>query len=100
MAEHQKFNFRSLEDLKAKCEELNVYIPFLADTSVLRRPVQIGKFPIRLWCIHWNAVTDWTTVSRAISRSADTGDRLNAGPGSSGLKQRPLLTTAVLFQIS
>ena len=44
MAEHQKFNFRSLEDLKAKCDELNVYIPFLADTSVLRRPVQIGKF--------------------------------------------------------
>ena len=44
MAEHQKFNFQSLEELKAKCGELNVFIPFLEDTSVLKRPVKIGKF--------------------------------------------------------
>lgn len=32
---HEKFHYKSLEEIKDKCRELGVYIPFSNDTSIL-----------------------------------------------------------------
>ena len=44
MAPHEKFNFRSLDQITAKVAELGVDIRFDEDLSPLARPVQIGGF--------------------------------------------------------
>lgn len=43
MAAHEKFNYKTLEDLIASIRELNVDIPVTSNTSVLLQPVEIGK---------------------------------------------------------
>ena len=42
MAQHQPFAFDSLEQLKAKIEELEISLPCTEDLSVLAQPVKIG----------------------------------------------------------
>ena len=39
---HEKFHYRSLEEVKQKAEELSVKLPFAKDTTVLRTPVTAG----------------------------------------------------------
>lgn len=43
---HEKFHYRSLEEIKEKCRELGVYIPFSEDTSILASPIKIGTFSV------------------------------------------------------
>ena len=44
MAPHEKFNFRSLDQIRAKVAEVGVDIRFDEDLSPLARPFQIGGF--------------------------------------------------------
>ena len=39
---HEKFHYRSLEELKARAEELGVYLPFSEDTAVLFEEADAG----------------------------------------------------------
>ena len=39
MARHERFHYKSLEEVKAKCLELGVELPFASDTSILKTPV-------------------------------------------------------------
>lgn len=43
---HEKFHYKSLDEVKEKCNELGVYIPFSKDTSILSTPIKIGKFVV------------------------------------------------------
>lgn len=40
---HEKFHYKSLEEVKARAEELGLRLPFAEDTGVLARPVRFGK---------------------------------------------------------
>lgn len=42
MANHERFHFKTLEELREKIEELGVSIPLANDLSVLRQPVRVG----------------------------------------------------------
>ena len=39
---HEKFTYRSLEDIQKKAEELGVHLPFAKDTAVLGTPLSFG----------------------------------------------------------
>ena len=41
--EHEKFHYKTKEELKAKLEELKVTLPLSENLDVLKRPVQIGS---------------------------------------------------------
>ncbi len=43
---HEKFNYRSLEDVKKKAEELGIHLPFAKDTHVLSHPLRFGNVSI------------------------------------------------------
>lgn len=43
MAAHEKFNFKTLEEVKAKLEELHVNMDLQEDLTPLRTPVKVGK---------------------------------------------------------
>ncbi len=43
MSKHEKFNFKSLEELQKKAKELNVEIGFENEINVLKKPVKIGN---------------------------------------------------------
>ena len=47
---HEKFTYKSLDDVKAKCKELGVTIPFADNTECLSAPIRIGnrEIPNRL----------------------------------------------------
>ena len=47
---HEKFHYKSLEEVQAKAAELGVSLPFAADTHILATPLTAGKvtFPNRL----------------------------------------------------
>ena len=47
---HEKFHYKSLEEVQAKAAELGVSLPFAADTHILATPLTTGKvtFPNRL----------------------------------------------------
>lgn len=40
---HERFTYRSLEQIQAKAEELNVHLPFAADASALKESFSFGK---------------------------------------------------------
>ena len=40
---HEKFTYRSLEDIQAKANELNIHLPFAKTTTVLKEPVHFGN---------------------------------------------------------
>ncbi|MCI8798334.1 MAG: flavin oxidoreductase/NADH oxidase [Lachnospiraceae bacterium] len=40
---HEKFTYKSLEEIRAKAEELQIHLPFGADTHVLREKVSFGN---------------------------------------------------------
>lgn len=39
---HEKFCYKSVEELKQKAKELGVHLPFADDTSILSAPLQVG----------------------------------------------------------
>lgn len=39
--QHERFHYRTLEEVKARAEELNVMLPFAADTHVLAQPLTV-----------------------------------------------------------
>ncbi len=39
---HEKFTYKSLEEIKEKAKELGVHLPFAEDTRILSEPLQIG----------------------------------------------------------
>lgn len=39
---HEKFTYKSLEEIKGKAKELGVHLPFAEDTRILSEPLQIG----------------------------------------------------------
>ena len=41
--QHERFHYKTLEDVKAKASELGVYLPFASDTHVLAESVNVGK---------------------------------------------------------
>lgn len=43
---HEKFHYRTLDDVKAKAAELGVSLPFAHDTHVLATPIAIGGFTV------------------------------------------------------
>ena len=38
---HEKFHYRSLEEIKQKAKELELHIPFAEDTQALAKPIHI-----------------------------------------------------------
>ena len=43
---HEKFHYRTLNDVLDKAQELNVYLPFAADTHILATPLHIGNITL------------------------------------------------------
>ncbi len=43
---HEKFHYRTLDEVLEKCRELNVSIPFAEDTEALAQPIAIGTHSI------------------------------------------------------
>lgn len=43
---HEKFHYKTLEELKAKCTELGITLPFAEDTKVLLTPLKFGSFTL------------------------------------------------------
>ena len=41
--QHERFHYKTLEDVQAKAAELGVYLPFASDTHVLAESVNVGK---------------------------------------------------------
>ena len=44
---HERFHYKSLEEVKAKAAELNVYLPFAEDTHVLKEEVSFGNVTLK-----------------------------------------------------
>ena len=44
MAAHEKFHYKTLEELKAKCTELGFELPFAENTKILSTPIQVRNF--------------------------------------------------------
>lgn len=44
---HERFHYKSLEELKAKAKELQVYLPFAEDTHVLKEEVSFGDVTLQ-----------------------------------------------------
>ena len=40
---HEKFTYKSLEEIQAKAEKLGVHLPFATDTAALKEPLSFGK---------------------------------------------------------
>ncbi|QTQ12624.1 flavin oxidoreductase/NADH oxidase [Treponema parvum] len=43
---HEKFHYKSLEEIKAKCKELGIDIPFARDTKILGEPLKIKNITL------------------------------------------------------
>ena len=41
MAEHEKFHYKTLDDIKEKCNELGFTLPFAEDTKILSTPLKV-----------------------------------------------------------
>lgn len=50
MAQHERFHYKTLEEVQARAAELGVALPFAADTRALTRPLTVGSitFPNRM----------------------------------------------------
>ena len=44
---HERFHYKSLEEVRAKAAELNVYLPFAEDTHVLKGEVSFGNVTLK-----------------------------------------------------
>lgn len=45
--QHEKFTYKSLNELKARAESLKVHLPFSEDTSVLAKPLAFGNVVLK-----------------------------------------------------
>ena len=46
MAAHEKFHYKTLDDVKAKCQELGFTLPFANDTKILSTPLKVGNITL------------------------------------------------------
>ncbi len=44
---HEKFHYKSVEDILARAEELGVHLPFARDTSILKEPLSFGTVTLQ-----------------------------------------------------
>ena len=44
---HEKFHYKTLEELLEKCRELGISLPFASDTSILATPLDIGNIKLQ-----------------------------------------------------
>ena len=44
---HEKFSYQSLEEIKAKAEELQIHLPFASDTRVLLQEASFGNVTLK-----------------------------------------------------
>lgn len=42
MGQHETFHYASLDDVRAKAQELNAFVPLQEDTSALYNPLALG----------------------------------------------------------
>ena len=45
--QHEKFTYKSLDELKAKAESLKVHLPFSENISVLAKPLAFGNVVLK-----------------------------------------------------
>lgn len=45
--EHEKFHYKTLEDVKKRARELNIYLPFTDNTKILAAPVKAGSLILK-----------------------------------------------------
>ena len=43
MSQHEKFSFKTIDDLRAKTYQLNLNINYSDDIKILSKPVKVGK---------------------------------------------------------
>ena len=46
MAAHEKFHYKTLDDVKAKCTELGFTLPFAETTKILSTPLKVGNITL------------------------------------------------------
>ncbi|WP_367569215.1 hypothetical protein [Lacrimispora sp.] len=46
MGKHEKFTYKSLEEIQAKAKELNICLPFAEDTHILKEPLTFGQITV------------------------------------------------------
>ena len=46
MAAHEKFHYKTLDDVKAKCTELGFSLPFAETTKILSTPLRVGNITL------------------------------------------------------
>ena len=46
MAAHEKFHYKTLDDVKAKCTELGFSLPFAETTKILSTPLKVGNITL------------------------------------------------------
>ena len=46
MAKHEKFHYKSLDEVLAKCRELDITLPFSDDTSILATKLKIRNITL------------------------------------------------------
>ena len=43
---HEKFNYKSVEEIEKKAAELGVHLPFAENTEVLKQPLKFGNVTV------------------------------------------------------
>lgn len=43
---HEKFHYKTLEDIQKKCAELGIQLPFSSDTRILAQPIKVDGGPV------------------------------------------------------
>lgn len=63
---HERFTYKSLEEIRAKAEKLQVHLPFASDTHVLLQEVSFGNVTLknRLELRPWRGRMRFRTVRR------------------------------------
>ena len=46
MAKHEKFHYKTLEEVQAKCKELGITLPFAENTSALAQPLRVRQITL------------------------------------------------------
>ena len=43
---HEKFTYKSLDEMRKKAKDLGIYLPFAEDTHVLKEPLEFGNITL------------------------------------------------------
>ena len=85
--QHERFHYRTLDELKEKAKELGIQLPLAKDTKILMTPYTFGRvtLPNRVGI----APTPCRTARRRILLRAATCVKRKAAVRSSGLRRSP-----------